>query len=463
MSATTQAVDAVVVGLGVGGEVVAGALAEAGLDVVGIEAELVGGECPYWGCIPSKMMIRAANLLAEARRVPGMAGEATLTPDWAPVARRIRQEATDSWDDTVAVDRFTGKGGHFVRGRARILSPTRVEVPGAGTFEARRALVLATGTTAAVPPIPGLADTPFWTNRDAVKAEHLPGSLLVIGAGAIGTEIGQAWARFGVHVTLLDAAPWPLAQEEPEAGRLLADALTDDGIELRLGVGIAQVNHGPDGFSVHLADGVTLRAEKLLVATGRRPTIDADTWKALGLTGNPGTLPVDDHLRVTDGVWAVGDVTGRGAFTHVATYQAGIATPSILGQPGPAAEYHALPRVAFTDPEIGAVGLTEQQARDQGLTVATGTALIPDTSRGWIHKVGNAGLIKLVAAPRRALLNGATSAGPTGDEVLGALAVAVHARVPLSRLETMIYAYPTFHRGIQDALNDLRRSSEHRG
>ncbi|MFZ0530066.1 MAG: NAD(P)/FAD-dependent oxidoreductase [Propionicimonas sp.] len=453
---THESADVIVVGLGVAGEAVAGALAEAGLDVVGIEAELVGGECPYWGCIPSKMMIRAANLLAEARRIPGLAGSAVLTPDWAPVARRIREEATDDWDDTVAVERFTGKGGRFVRGRARVLGPQEVEVPGVGTFTARRALVLATGTAASVPPIPGLAGTPYWTNRDAVKAEELPGSLAVIGAGAIGTELGQAYARFGVRVTIIDAAALPLALEEPEAGRLLADSLTADHIELRLGTGIASVTHDDDGFAVHLADGAVLRAERLLVAAGRRPTIDADTWQRLGLSGPPSTLPVDDRLRVSNGVWAVGDVTGHGAFTHIATYQAEIATRSILGEPGPAADYHALPRVAFTDPEIGAVGLTEKQARDQGHSVVTGTALIPSTTRGWIHKAGNAGLIKLVADSERDLLLGATSAGPAGGEVLGALAVAVHARVPLTELESMIYAYPTFHRGIQDALRDLR-------
>ncbi len=455
MTGTRQSADVVVVGLGVGGETLGGALAEAGLDVVGIEAELVGGECPYWGCVPSKMMIRAANLLAEARRIPGLAGTATVTPDWAPVARRIREEATDTWDDTVAVDRFIGKGGRFIRGHARILSPREVEVPGAGTFEARRALVMATGTTAAVPPIPGLADTPFWTNRDAVKAEHLPDSLLVIGAGAIGTEIGQAYARFGVRVTILDAAPLPLSLEEPEAGQLLADTFTAEGIGLRLGLGISSVAHDGIEFTVELADGSIERAQRLLVATGRRPTIDADTWQRLGLTGRPGTLPVDEHLRVKDGVWAVGDVTGRGAFTHVATYQADIATRDILGRPGPGASYHALPRVAFTDPEIGAVGLTERQAREQGYVVATGKSLVPHSARGWIHKAGNSGLIKLVADTSRDVLLGATSAGPTGGEVLGALAVAVHARVPITQLEQMIYAYPTFHRAIQDAIHDL--------
>jgi pyruvate/2-oxoglutarate dehydrogenase complex dihydrolipoamide dehydrogenase (E3) component len=174
--------DVIVVGMGPGGEEVAGRLAQAGLDVVGIEQGLVGGECPYWGCIPSKMMLRAANLLAEARRIPGMAGTASVHPDWSPVARRIREEATDDWDDRVAVERFEGKGGRFVRGRGRLTGPGVVKVDGR-SFEARKAIVLATGTSPAIPPVPGLSDLPYWTNRDAVEAKELPTYLVVLGGG----------------------------------------------------------------------------------------------------------------------------------------------------------------------------------------------------------------------------------------------------------------------------------------
>lgn len=448
--------DVIVVGLEVAGEAIAGKLAAAGLSVIGIEAELVGGECPYWGCIPTKMMIRAADALAEARRVAELAGSADVRPDWGVVARRIRDEATDDWDDKVAVDRLTDKGMRFIRGRAQIRSTTEVEVPGTGTLTAGRALVITTGTTSAIPPIPGLADTPYWTNRDAVKAETLPESLLIIGAGAIGTEIGQAWARFGVTVTLLDAAERPLAQEEPESGELLAQVLAHEGLALRLGVGSAKVSHDDSGFTVELADGSSAHGDKLLVATGRKPTLDAETWQAIGLTGKPGTLPTDGQLRVGEGVWAAGDVTGHGAFTHMATYQADIVAASILGEPIADADYRAVPRVAFTDPEIGAVGMTEKQAREAGFAVQTGSAQLPSTSRGWIHKVGNAGFIKLVADTEADVLLGATAAGPNGGEILGALAVAVHAHVPISSLETMIYAYPTFHRGILDAVRALR-------
>src|SRR5690349_3926770 len=210
--------DVVVVGLGPGGEALATRLAGAGLSVVAVEAELVGGECPYWGCIPSKMMIRAANALAEARRVDQVAGHADVQADFAPVAKRIREEATDDWDDTVAVERLLKAKVTFVRGRGRIVADRTVEVDG-DRYVASRGVVLNTGTTAAVPPIDGLADTPFWTNREAVSATEAPSSLVVIGGGAIGLELAQTFARFGSDVVVLEVAPRILGPEEPEASR----------------------------------------------------------------------------------------------------------------------------------------------------------------------------------------------------------------------------------------------------
>ena len=220
--------DAVVVGLGPGGEEVAGKLAEAGLDVVGIEAELLGGECPYWGCIPSKMMVRAADLLAEGRRIPGNAGSSVITPDWAPVARRIRDEATDSWDDKVAVDRFVGKGGHFIRGRARVTGASSVEVNGE-EITARRALVLATGARAWIPPM--FEEIPHWTNRDAIATEAVPESLLVVGGGAIGLELGQVMSRFGARVTIVEMGDRIAGAEEPEVSEMITDILRREGID----------------------------------------------------------------------------------------------------------------------------------------------------------------------------------------------------------------------------------------
>lgn len=450
---TKHEADVIVVGMGPGGEDVAGRLAEAGLDVVGIEAGLVGGECPYWGCIPSKMMIRAANLVAEARRLPGVAGSATVQPSWTPVADRIRSQATDNWDDTVAVDRFVGKGGTFVRGRGQLVSGDTVAV-GDRHFVARRGIVVATGTTAAIPPIPGLADTPYWTNRDAVEAKELPGSIIVLGGGAIGAELAQVYARFDVTTTIVEAAERLLPLEEPRAGDLIADVFTTEGIAVVTGVGATRVDH--DGrFTVTLGDGRELTADQLLVATGRRVDLDAIGADTIGIDPTGRSLPVDERCRVTDGIWGVGDITGKGAFTHVAMYQARIVAADILGEHVTPADYSALPRVTFTDPEVGSVGFTADAARSAGIDVATGTTNVPSTARGWLHAVGNDGFIQLVADRARGVLVGATSVGPAGGEVLGLLALAVHARVPLEELRSMIYAYPTFHRGVEDALREL--------
>jgi pyruvate/2-oxoglutarate dehydrogenase complex dihydrolipoamide dehydrogenase (E3) component len=439
--------DVVVVGLGPGGEEAAGKLAESGLNVVGVEAELLGGECPYWGCIPSKMMVRAADLLAEGRRIPGNAGTSVVTPDWAPVAARIR-EATDSWDDKVAVDRFVGKGGHFIRGRARITGPHSIDVNGE-TITGGTALVLATGGTAWVPSM--FDAVPHWTNREAIAAEELPDSLVIVGGGAIGLELGQAMSRFGVAVTIVEMADRILAPEEPEVSELMTRILQREGLVIHTGVTIERAEPtGPTGCTLHFADGRSVSADRLLVATGRRSDLAALCVAALGLGFDETSraLPADARMRIGPGVWGIGDVTGHGAFTHMAMYQARICVADILGHPIAEADYRAVPRVTFTDPEVGSVGMTEAEARKSGGGVSVMQEPIPSSARGWIHK--GEGLVKLVE--QDGVLVGATSMGPMGGEVLAVLTLAVHARVPVNTLKSMIYAYPTFHRAIDSAL-----------
>ncbi len=454
---TAEGADAIVVGMGPGGEDAATRMAQAGLSVIGVEGNLVGGECPYYACVPTKMMIRASNSIAEAHRVAELAGSVSLRTDWAPVADRIRTEATDGWDDTVAVERFENSGGRFVRGWGRITAPGEVTVAtesGPRVLCATKAIVLNPGSAPVIPPVPGLQGTPYWTNRDAVATTTVPESLIVLGGGPVACEFSQVFARFGASVTVL-ARSRLLSHDEPEAGALLADVLTGEGLTIRTGVSATSVEHDGDRFTVHLADSDPVRADRLLIATGRQTDLAALGVGAVGLDVTASTIRVDERMRAADGVWAIGDVTGCGAFTHMSMYQSRIAVDDILGHPTESADYRAVPRVTFTDPEVGSVGLSESGARAAGIRVCTGRSAIPQSARGWIHKVGNEGFIKVVADADRDVLVGATSVGPTGGEVLGALALAVHARVPIGTLRQMIYAYPTFHRAIESALEDL--------
>lgn len=454
----TEEVDAVVLGTGPGGEDAAGRLAAAGLDVVAVESRLVGGECPYYACIPTKMMVRAAGALAEARRVPALAGSSEVRADFGPVADRISAEATTGWDDEAAVRRLESAGCRLLRGRGRITAPGEVAVAlaegGEQALRARRAIVLNPGTDPAVPPIDGLAGTPYWTNREAVAAREAPESVLVLGGGPVGLEFAQVFARFGSSVTVLEAGERILAPSEPEASETLTGVLRGEGIDVRTGAGLRRVHH--DGrFRADLDTGEVLEAERLLVATGRRTDLAALGVDAVGLDPSAGTIPVDERLRAADGVWAIGDVTGHGAFTHTSVYQSPIAVADVLGREGPPADYRAMPAVTFTDPEVATVGRTEKSAAQQGIRLRTASTEIPSSPRGWIHKEGNAGLIKLVVDADRGVLAGATVVAPSGGEVVGALAVAVHAEVPVQQLQQMIYGYPTFHRAIGAALDGL--------
>ena len=440
--------DVVVVGTGPGGEALVGRLAAAGLDVVAVEKELVGGECPYWGCIPSKMMIRAADALAEARRVDRLAGRATVAPDFGAVARRIREEATDDWDDTVAADRLTAAGARLVRGHGRLEGDRRVVV-GDQTFVATKGVVLNTGTTAAAPPIPGLADTPYWTNRGIIETETAPSSMIVIGGGPIGLELAQAFSRFGTEVTVLEVGPRILAVEEPESSEVVARVFEAEGIGVHADVSIDAVAHDGEVFHVTCGD-VTYEAERLLVAAGRRSRLDDVGLESVGV--EPGRhLTVGDDMAVKDGLWAIGDIVGRGAFTHVSMYQSERAARSILGEPLGAYDT-SLPRVAFTDPEVGGVGLTEHQAREQGINVRIGLTDLAASSRGFVHGPGNEGLIKIVIDDDRGVIVGANSVGVSGGETLAGLAFAVRAEIPVETLANTIYAYPTFWRAIESAL-----------
>ncbi|MCZ4500789.1 MAG: NAD(P)/FAD-dependent oxidoreductase [Marmoricola sp.] len=449
MTQTLVECDVVVLGLGPGGEHTALLLAGKGLDVVGIDERLVGGECPYFGCVPSKMMIAAAKTLHEARRVSELAGSADVRPDWAPVAARIRDEATDDWDDKVAVERLEASGATFVRGRGAITAPRQVTVHGT-TYVARRGIVLNTGTAPSAPPIEGLAGTPYWTNREVVRLTELPASLTVIGGGPIGAELAQVFSTFGVRVTVVEVADRIIAVEEPEASEVLTKAFTDQGIEVVTGAKIQRVEHSGDAFTVVL-DGREIASERLLVAAGRRNNLAGIGLEHVGLDPEARVLDPDDRMRVADGVWAVGDITGKGAFTHVSMYQGDVVVRDVMGVDGPWADYRAVARATFTTPEVGSVGLSEAAARKQGIDVVSATGDLG--SRGWLAK--EEGVVKLVADRARGVLVGGCVVGATGGEVIAMLATAIHAEIPIATLAEMHFAYPTYYRAVQPVLRDL--------
>lgn len=443
-------VDVVVLGLGPGGEHAAIELGRAGLEVLAIEERLVGGECPYYGCVPSKMMIAAANALREARRVGKIAGSAEIHPDWSPVARRIRDEATDDWDDAVAVQRLQDSGVTFVRGRGHLTGPRAVEVGGT-TYVARRGVVLNTGTAPAVPPIKGIDRVDYWTNREVVRLTELPVSVAIIGGGAIGCEFAQVFAQFGTTVTVVEGADRLVSQEEPEASEQLLRAFRGMGIEVVTGTEVQEVSRDRDGLVLSAGADCTIRAEQLLVATGRRTNLADIGLGNVGLDPQAKTLEPDERMRVAEGLWAVGDITGKGAFTHVSLYQADIVVRDLLGQDGPGADYRAESRVTFTTPEVAAVGQTEAQARDAGVNVRVATGDLG--ARGWLAKED--GLVKIVLDADRDVVVGATVVGPAGGESISMLVTAIQAEVPLSTLRQMHFAYPTYHRAIQTVLDRL--------
>jgi pyruvate/2-oxoglutarate dehydrogenase complex dihydrolipoamide dehydrogenase (E3) component len=463
--ADVQQVDLVVIGLGPGGEALATATAKAGLKVVAVDRRLVGGECPYFGCVPTKMMVRASDLVAEAGRAAELSGEVTIRSSWAPVAERVAVQATDHWDDRVAVERLEKAGATVLHGVGRLSGVRRVTVaPNDGTepvtFEAAKGVVLNPGTRPATPPVEGLADTPYWTNRDAVQATEVPASLVVVGGGPIGCELAQVFSRFGVQVTVIQHGDRILPANEPEAAALLTDVFAHEGIRVVTGSDLTKASYADGRFDLTLDNGEQLTADKVLVAAGRLPNHDDVGLETVGLDPAARSVPVDDRMRAGDGLWVIGDATGHGAFTHMSMYQNAIARRDILGEEGAPAAYHAVPHVTFTDPEVAGVGMTEQQARDAGLTVRVGTTKLEESTRGFTHGPGSRGLIKVVEDADRGVLVGATVVGPSGGEIIGFFVVAVHAGVPVATLRSMIYAYPTFHRAIESALSDLSDLSE---
>jgi len=448
---TDDSFDVIVIGAGPAGEVAAGKLAERGRAVALVERELVGGECSYWACMPSKALLRPGELLDEIARVPGVADDAPAHGlDAARVLRR-RDEVIHGLSDEAQLPWLEQRGVTLLRGQARLVNERRVALARADgeavEHEAREAVIIATGSTALLPPIPGLAEAQPWTNREATTADAVPATLLVLGGGVVGVELAQAWASLGARVTLIEAADRLIAREEPFASMQVAEGLQRRGVELRIGARATAVGRSDDGgTTVTLEGGEQLTGERLLVGIGRRPRTDDLGLEAVGLeAGRP--IVVDDRMRVEGAPWlyAIGDVNGRAQLTHMGKYQARVAVAAICGDGGMRAREDGplSPRAIFTDPSVAAVGHTLASAQEAGIAAVAVDRDTSGTAGASFHGRNAPGTTRFVLDAERGLLVGATFVGPEVAELLHAATVAIVGEVPLATLEHAVPAFPT--------------------
>ncbi len=445
----TEQFDVIVLGMGPGGEVVASKLLAGGKRVAVVEQELIGGECAYWACIPSKTLLRPPEVRAGARRA---AGTGTPDLDW-PEAAAYRDTMIRHLDDTKQVESYEEQGATVFKGAGRIVGPGRVEVNGQ-TIGADH-IVVATGSDASMPPIEGLDDVAVWTNREATTLKEIPERAVFVGGGPVGVELGQMLARFGARVTIVQSADRLIDREDPRVGELIGSALADDGIDIRVGRKVTRARKDGANAIVELNDGSTISTDIIVIGTGRTPRTRGIGLESVGVEPGEDGLPIDERCRLAEGLWAVGDVTGVLPFTHVAKYQGRIVASNILGMAA-RADYRSIPRVVFSDPEIAAAGLTEQQARDQGIDVATATVNLPESlARPWTYEQDPRGEMGLIADRERGVLVGAWAVAPLSSEWIHQASVAIRAEIPIATLLDTAAQFPTYSEAYLSGLEKL--------
>jgi pyruvate/2-oxoglutarate dehydrogenase complex dihydrolipoamide dehydrogenase (E3) component len=441
--------DAVVLGMGPGGEVAAGRLVGGGMKVAIVERELIGGECAYWACIPSKTLIRPPEAKSEARRA---AGTATPTLELNEVFD-YRDSMIRNLDDSKQVEGYEERGAKVFKGEGRITGPGTVEVDGEALCADH--VIVATGSDASIPPIEGLEGVPVWTNREATTLKEVPRRAVLVGGGPVGIELGQMLSRFSSEVTIVQSANRLINREDPKVGELIKGYFEEEGIDVRVGRKVTKARKDGDTTTVELDDGSEVATDVIVIGTGRKPRVERIGLESIGIEPDEKGLPVDDHCRLAEGLWAIGDATGIMLFTHVAMYQARVVADNILGKER-RADYRSIPRVVFSDPEIAAAGLSEERAREEGFDVATATVELPGVlARPWTYEQNPRGHLGLVADRQKRTLVGAWAVAPQAGEWIHQASLAIRAEVPVETLLDTVAQFPTYSEAYLKGLEGL--------
>ncbi len=440
--------DLIVLGAGPAGETVASRLASKGLQTALVEQELIGGECAYWACIPSKTLLRPVEARHEAELAPGL----TVPEERFGEVAKYRDYMVRDLDDRGQEKEYEEQGIRVVRGQGSFRGPHEIEVDGRSLRGER--IVIATGSEPVVPPIKGLSESGYWTNREATTLSDVPQSVIVLGGGPVGVELAQMLRGFGAQVKLLEAADRLLSREDPRVSKLVRDSLVGDGIDVHLGSEVTAVTTDDRGRTVRFGH-QELTADVLLLAIGRRPRIEGLELQNAGIEAGSRGIPVDERCRAAEGLWAIGDVTGQAQFTHVAMYQGRIACADIAGLQA-RADYQAVPRVVFCDPEVAAVGMTEAQARDAGIDVVTSRVALGEViTRPATYETDPRGELEVVVDRGREVVVGVWAVGPLASEWIHYAALAIKAQLPLALLKDAVAQFPTYTEAYLKALEQL--------